>query len=244
MDYTFLLEDNTYLHLEFQTTNKKEDLSRFLAYDALLHYKEGKKVKTIVVYSSNIKKATTSIDAGSIKYEVKGFYMYGIDGDEKYEKLKKKVANDEELDRQDILSLTFLPLMKSEKEKNERVLEAIELAKRVKHEEEKNNCLALLYAFAEKFIDSEYMEKVKEAFRMTEIGKMLRDEAYEEGKKEGLCNSQNMIIELLENKFDDIDVETLKMIKKIDDFDVLNLVMKKALKVDSIQKLKEYLKKL
>ena len=37
MDYTFLMEDDTYIHFEFQTTNKgKKDLRRFRAYEALL----------------------------------------------------------------------------------------------------------------------------------------------------------------------------------------------------------------
>ena len=37
MDYTFLMEDDTYIHFEFQTTNKNiSDLRRFRAYEALL----------------------------------------------------------------------------------------------------------------------------------------------------------------------------------------------------------------
>ena len=37
MDYTFLMEDDSYIHFEFQTTNKgKKDLRRFRAYEALL----------------------------------------------------------------------------------------------------------------------------------------------------------------------------------------------------------------
>ena len=37
MDYTFLMEDDTYIHFKFQTTNKgKKDLRGFRAYEALL----------------------------------------------------------------------------------------------------------------------------------------------------------------------------------------------------------------
>ncbi|WP_330409807.1 hypothetical protein [Romboutsia maritimum] len=36
MDYTFLMEDDSYIHFEFQTTNKGvEDLMRFRTYEAL-----------------------------------------------------------------------------------------------------------------------------------------------------------------------------------------------------------------
>lgn len=89
---------------------------------------------------------------------------------------------------------------------------------------------------------------------MNLIGKMIRDEAYEEGfqegleqglekgMKKGLDNSRNMLIELVENKFEDINVETLKIIKKIEDFDVLNLIMKKVFKFETMKEFKEYLK--
>ena len=37
MDYTFLMEDDSYIHFEFQTTNKgKSDLRRFRVYESVL----------------------------------------------------------------------------------------------------------------------------------------------------------------------------------------------------------------
>ena len=54
MDYTFLMEDDTYIHFEFQTTNKNvSDLRRFRAYEALLSHQTGKDVVT----SSRLEKA-------------------------------------------------------------------------------------------------------------------------------------------------------------------------------------------
>jgi hypothetical protein len=35
-DYLFYTEDGNYLHFEFQTTDKKDDIKRFLYYDASL----------------------------------------------------------------------------------------------------------------------------------------------------------------------------------------------------------------
>ena len=49
MDYTFLMEDDTYIHFEFQTTNKNiSDLRRFRAYEALLSHQTGKDVVTLL----------------------------------------------------------------------------------------------------------------------------------------------------------------------------------------------------
>ncbi|MBV4438624.1 DUF4351 domain-containing protein [Clostridium tyrobutyricum] len=169
MDYTFLLDDNSFLHLEFQTTNRKSDLARFLAYDAV-----------------NIKKAETNISIGSIKYSVNAFYMSNLNGDEKYEYLKHKIQSNDILNSNDLLSLVFLPIMSSTKDKNERILESIRLAKQIKNNRNQMNSLALLYAFAEKFVDENNMDKIKEVFGMTELGRLLREEGKKEGKEEGI----------------------------------------------------------
>lgn len=247
MDYTFLLDDNSFIHLEFQTTDKKDDLSRFLAYDAALHYKEDKPVNTIVVYSSNVKKAVTSINIGSIKYSVKAFYMNSIDGDKKLEYLSNKIHNNEILTKQDILALVFLPIMRSAKDKTDRIVNAITLSKEIENKENQNNSLALLYAFAEKFVSSENMNKIKEVFQMTELGKLLKQEGLKEGLKEGLAKGlkqgklQELIrtsTRLLTKKFgilpDDIktkiensDITVLEIIvDEILDFENLNDVLK------------------
>lgn len=247
MDYTFLLDDNSFIHLEFQTTDKKDDLSRFLAYDAALHYKEDKPVNTIVVYSSNVKKAVTSINIGSIKYSVKAFYMNSIDGDKKLEYLSNKIHNNEILTKQDILALVFLPIMKSAKDKTYRIVNAITLSKEIQNKENQNNSLALLYAFAEKFVSSENMNQIKEVFQMTELGKLLKQEGLKEGLKEGLAKGlkqgklQELIrtsTRLLTKKFgilpDDIktkiensDITVLEIIvDEILDFENLNDVLK------------------
>jgi hypothetical protein len=40
MDYIFLMEDDTFIHFEFQTTDKgNADLRRFRAYEALLSHR-------------------------------------------------------------------------------------------------------------------------------------------------------------------------------------------------------------
>jgi predicted transposase YdaD len=76
--------------------------------------------------------------------------------------------------------------MSSTKDKNERILESIRLAKQIKNNRNLMNSLALLYAFAEKFVDENNMDKIKEVFGMTELGRLLREEGKKEGKEEGI----------------------------------------------------------
>ena len=92
-DWIFLADDDTYIHFEFQSTDKPNDLGRFMVSDAVLYANERKPIKTIVVYSSDIKSAVTELNVGSIKYSVDAFYMITLDGDNTYSILKKKVDN-------------------------------------------------------------------------------------------------------------------------------------------------------
>ncbi|MPM35703.1 hypothetical protein SDC9_82296 [bioreactor metagenome] len=145
-DYLFYTEDGSYLHFEFQTTNKKDDIKRFLYYDASLYYKEKRKVRTIVIYSADIENVETYIDAGTIKYNIEAFYMRKLDGDEKLKYLRNKISKGEKLTGEDILTLTFIPLMGSKENRSKRTLDSIELADKISESNEKLQCLTLLYA--------------------------------------------------------------------------------------------------
>ncbi|KYH34832.1 hypothetical protein CLTEP_11470 [Clostridium tepidiprofundi DSM 19306] len=238
MDYTFLLDDGSFIHFEFQTTKNRQDLSRFLAYDAVLHYKENRHVNTIVVYSSGIKNAKTSIDLGSIKYSVQAFYMDRIDGDEQYEHLKNKIDQGEALTRLDLLALVFLPIMHSEKDKNERIIESIKLAKEIKDKENQMNSLALLYAFSEKFIDDKNIDKVKEVFRMTELGKLLKEEGIEEGRKRELVRTS---IRLLTKKFGILPEDVKEKLEKAE-ITELEIIVDSILDFNKLEEVNKYLK--
>jgi len=236
MDYSFLLDDGSIIHFEFQTTNKKEDLSRFLAYDALLHYKEKRRIRTIVVYSSNIERTETNLDLGSIKYEVEPYYMGNLDGEEKYIILKNKINNNVELTKQDLLTLVFLPIMNNKSSKTERILDSLELANKIKDKENQMNSLALLYAFAEKFVDEENMKMIKEGFKMTELGKLLKQEGFEEGKAEG--KAEVLIKQLLKKfkKLPDGYIEKIMSLKP----EVIETIATDIFEINSVEDLKQY----
>ena len=66
-------EDETLVHFEFQSTYDKNDLIRFMVSDAMLYFKEQKSIRTIVVYSADIKETATTLDAGSINCQTDAF---------------------------------------------------------------------------------------------------------------------------------------------------------------------------
>lgn len=177
-DWFLLAADDSYLHWEFQTTCKKEDLSRFMVSDAMFFYKEGKPIRTIVVYSSDIEETATSLDAGSLQYNIESFYLASLNGDETYEKIKVKVESGESLAKQDLMSLVFLPLMKNNVDKFTRLEQAISLSRSLPEKQEQLQIQGMLGLLAEKFItDEEQLKRLKELISMSKLFEMLIEDA-------------------------------------------------------------------
>lgn len=245
MDYLFYTEDGEYLHFEFQTTNKRQDITRFLYYDTSLYCRDGRKIDTVVIYSSEITNAETSIDGGSIQYNIKAYYMYRLDGDEAYKYLYEKIKNGENLTNEDIMKLTFIPLMKTSEDKGDITIKCIELANNINMEEEKVKSLTLLYALFDKFGNEKAKRKFKEVVSMTEVGRMIFEEGREEGRQEGkqegkLEGKAELLIKLLIKKFKSLPQEIKEAIEKLPD-ETLDVIAMDIFTIESIEELKQYI---
>ncbi|WBW95231.1 DUF4351 domain-containing protein [Oceanirhabdus sp. W0125-5] len=243
MDYLFNTEDGNYLHFEFQSTSKTEDIARFMYYDATLYYRDRKRIKTIVVYSAEIDKTITNLSCGSINYQVEAFYMSNIDGDEKYNNLKNKLERGEKLDKKDIVTLTFIPIMKSKKSKASRAIESLDLAKTIKDDKIRTDCITLIYALFEKFADSELKKRFREVFTMTEIGKMIYEDGVKAGEDRGKAigkaeGNAELIIKQLVKKFKKIPEEYKIKIKELpqETLDVLGMDIFDLNSVEDVEK--------
>lgn len=236
IDYLFYTEDGGYLHFEFQTTDKREDIKRFLYYDASLFYKEKRKVKTIVVYSADIEDVETSVDAGTIKYEIEAFYMKNLDGDEKLNYLKNKIKRKEHLTGEDIVALSFLPLMNGKDSRSKRTLDSIELAGEIPEENDKLQCLSLLYALFDKFGDTISKIKFKEMISMTEIGRMLREDGLKEGMKEG---KSEILIKLLIKKFKVLPEDYKTKLKCLPE-ETIDIIATEIFDLNNLKELEKY----
>ncbi|MGL6105436.1 hypothetical protein [Romboutsia sp.] len=190
MDYTFLMEDDTYIHFEFQTTDKGlDDLMRFRTYEALLNHQTKKEVTTYVVYSGDIKNPISEYNCGINTYKVNAISMVNEDGDKVFDEIIEKLSSGNDIDIKDIIKLTFTPVMGGKMDKSEKILKAIKLSKEITSPY-KRDMESILYAFANKFLSGKDLEKVKEELRVTEIGKSLIEEGKEQGKKEGIVEGE------------------------------------------------------
>ncbi len=198
MDYVFLMEDDTYTHFEFQTTDKGIlDLVRFNLYDVLLYQQTKKQVYTYVVYSGDIKKPLTGYVNGFNEYHVRAICLADKDATVVLDEIEKKLIENKLLTDKEQLDLIFTPLMGGELTKEAKIIKAIELSKDYPMSK-KADVQAMLYTFAHKFLSGVELEKVKEVIKMTELGKMLHDEGVQEGIEQG---KEDMVKELLREGF-------------------------------------------
>ena len=190
--------EDLYIHLEFQTTDKGiSDLQRFHAYDAVYSHKTGKKVITYyVIYSGGIKKTRAELDCGLYTYRVNPIYLQDKNADFVFRRLKEKLKNGEFLSEADFSNLCLTPLMSGNMSKKKTIKEAMLLA-RQSSSAAAEKTTAMLYALADKFLDNEELEEIKEVVRMTRLGQMLLDEGMQYGKDAG---RRNIILRMLSKK--------------------------------------------
>lgn len=256
MDYTFLMEDDTYIHFEFQTTNKGTiDLRRFRAYESLLSHQTGKDVVTYVVYSGNIKNPINVLETGINKYNVNCISMADKDGDKIYSNIVEKIKLGIELTKEDIISLIFTPIMGGETSTVDKIINAIQIIKDV-NKDYKHDVESILYAFANKFLSGKDLEKVKEELKMTELGKSLIQEGIEKGKKEGIEQGREqgieqgreqgreegkseLLIKLIIKKFKKIPKEYKEKIKTLPE-ETLEIIAMDIFELNSIEELEQY----
>lgn len=111
--------------------------------------------------------------------------MKNLNSDEKLNIIQNKVSENQDLLDEDILTIALSPLMNGKLTKSERTMKSINLADSIPEETEKLKCLTLLYALFDKFGDDNAKKRFKEVIEMTDIGKMLTEEAEAKGKAEG-----------------------------------------------------------
>ena len=236
MDYTFLMEDDTFIHFEFQTSNKgKADLRRFRAYESMLSHQTGKDVFTYVVYSGNIKNPANTLKTGINEYKVNSISMADKDGDKIYNDIIEKIKSGMEITKQDIISLTFTPIMGGKIGTVDKIINAIHVVKDINNDY-KYDVESILYAFASKFLSGKDLERVKEELRMTELGKSLINEGIEKGKEEG---KTELLIKMLMKKFKKIPNEYKEKIEALPE-ETIELIATDIFELNSIEELEQY----
>lgn len=222
MDFVFLLEDDTYLHFEFQTAYSKHDLLRFIHYDARLFERDGREVRTVIIYSSDVAKPPGSLRIGSLTYAPDAVMMGDYDGKATYAALKSKIQSGGELTDIDIMSLCLLPLMRNDMPRGELAVNSIRLALTITDKAKRDACISSAYALAERYLGAVDITNIKGLLKMSNI--LVEYIAGEvEGKVEAKLSAKlsNVAKSLLQDgmsveavsKHTELTVETIRQIQ-------------------------------
>ena len=185
-DLNLIMEDDTCGHLEFQSRDGGiEDMRRFRLYESIISYQYGIHVETYVIYSGSVKHPVTSMKCGKNTYKVVPVMLSDRDGDKLLKKLEKKQGEGRKLSRKDLAKLSLLPLLGGEISQKDRMERAFRLTASQEVTQEVKKTESILYTLAEKFLEKEELEEIKEVLSMTWLYSMLTEDAEREGERKG-----------------------------------------------------------
>lgn len=221
-DFNLVMADGTWKHFEFQSTDGGiEDLRRFRSYEALTSYQHKVDVCTYVLYSGQIEHPITELKTEFNTYRVQPIILKGKRVEEVFDSINQKLQDNIPLSKADLVPLTMCALMGGEMSQKDRIKKALDITKIAKDTiVEAEQIEAVVYAMAEKFLDSVTLEELKEAVGMTKLGQMWYNDGLEAGMAQGaeeakLENAKNLIgilsDELIAEKIG-LPLETIKKI--------------------------------
>lgn len=201
-DTNLIMEDGSWKHFEFQSKNEGlAGLKRFRQYEATASRQYGVSVITYVLFSGKIQNPMTEFTEGINTYRIIPIIMKKENADIFLKELLEKKNAEKPITREELVRLTLCPLMGGEIGIKQRLQIACEITRgeTAVTKEEIQKIEAVIYAMADKFLDSLDMEEFVEGMKMTRLGEML----VKEGKQEGMNEKETEIIKNLLGVLDD-----------------------------------------
>lgn len=200
-DFNLVMEDDTWKHFEFQSTNEGlMGLKRFRSYEAVASYQHKVAITTYVLYSGKIKQPMTEFTEGVNTYRVVPIIMQDKDADKLIAEIRRKAEAGEPIERADLVQLALCPLMGGEMSQKERIKAALTITKETKNLEKDDirKIEAVLYTMADKFLESMDMKEIMEDVKMTKLGRMLVEDGRMQGREQGILQGETKVNQLIQ----------------------------------------------
>jgi hypothetical protein len=212
-DNVFLLEDESVLIIDFESTVKREDFIKYLGYvyfiSKMYCQLENRlyNITVAIIYTGDMKTAPDRFSLGCLDFNLTQVFLSNFDGEEWYEALKQKVESGEMLSDEEIIRFIYLPLTESRKKKKQSLIErTIGLAKKVNDEQQKIFIIAGVLAATDKFIDRDYLNIVREWIKMTQIARLFEEEKMDAVNKARKDDKIKLVQEMLADGEDIIKI--------------------------------------
>lgn len=192
-DLLFRLEDTAAVDLEFQTTQRPDDLLRFASYNLEAYRRYRVPIHTVVLYGAGITSAPDTLVMGALTFTVTSIFLGREDGDAVLARLRAVAAQGDALTPGDRVDLILLPLMRQTRPLEQVLAEAIATTETLPPEEraETGGAMAgLAYTYLDKDVAVALLEalKMRNALREwleQEIGQGI-EQGIEQGKAQGI----------------------------------------------------------
>ena len=187
LDYVGKTKDKIYIHIEFKArAPTKEELKKILTYAILLHDYTGCFVETYIICVQSIPKDHIIYQYSKENvFKIRVISLKNIDGDEKINTISKKIKNNEELTKTEILALELIPFTSYEETTEEMTLKTAKLTNEITTltEDELNKIKYIQQGICSKVIEEQYQDEIMEEIKMRNT---LYDNARKTGQKEGM----------------------------------------------------------
>lgn len=188
MDNLFLLEDDTFLLVDYESAYKEENKLKYLEYILRVlkiyqtEYGLNMKIRLLVIYTTDVSREQVSsiLDVYSLKMKLSQAFLSELNSETIKETITEKIKQKKSLTETELMQAIILPLTyKGETKKKESIKELFELMKEIKEEETQLFLLSGILVFTDKVIDKETAKQIKEWIRMTKVARLYEEEKIE-----------------------------------------------------------------
>lgn len=185
-DFNYETTNGCWYHFEFESDALTiKDLKRFREYEAATSRVFQVPVVTCVICSSKSKSTLSEYTEGINTYRVKIISLKGKNADKLFKKLLKK----QKIRKKDVIPLLFSPFMSRNISVKNRILSGLKLIQDGQSQftnDEIQKMQAVLYAFANKLLNTAEMNEIREVIAMTKLGQMILEDGIERGLEKGI----------------------------------------------------------
>lgn len=184
LDNLFEFADGSYGIVDYESQFNEKDKITYLNYisrvlDKLAEQGITPNLHMIVLYTCGVENVNTTLDVGCLHLKVEPGYLSGINWQDIFQKLEKKIKDHKLLDDKELMEMIVLPLSCPKEKQNYLLKRTVELAKDIEDENQQLFVLSGILAFSDKIIDNDYAEEVRRWIQMTKVERIIEREQKE-----------------------------------------------------------------
>ncbi|MCW2277852.1 hypothetical protein [Heliophilum fasciatum] len=188
MDVVLALEDNTLLHMEFESGEPTmDDQIRYAYYDLKLFADRKQSIHRIVIYAAGVQKSPEPLHIGSLSTHQHVIHLSRhFEGERELEQMLVKIRRHQRLDAQDKLRIMLLPMMFERPSDRSRAAWTVTEALDTEKTDDAMYLIGTMLAANYSNILAPEKDKILEVLRMAQIFEELYRHFEEKGMAKGM----------------------------------------------------------